>query len=46
MTGEFPSDLKFSRVKPLFKSGDASPHCSQTTDLYHYCLRFPKFLSI
>ena len=24
MTGEFPSDLKISRVKPLFKSGDAS----------------------
>ena len=23
MTGEFPSDLKISRVKPLFKSGDA-----------------------
>ena len=24
MTGEFRSDLKISRVKPLFKSGDAS----------------------
>ena len=24
MTGEFPGDLKISRVKPLFKSGDAS----------------------
>ena len=24
LTGEFPSDLKISRVKPLFKSGDAS----------------------
>ena len=24
MTGIFPSDLKISRVKPLFKSGDAS----------------------
>ena len=24
MTGEFPSDLKISRVKSLFKSGDAS----------------------
>ena len=24
MTGKFPSDLKISRVKPLFKSGDAS----------------------
>ena len=24
MTGEFPSDLKISRVKPLFKSGDTS----------------------
>ena len=24
MTGEFPSDLKISRVKPLFKSGDES----------------------
>ena len=24
MTGGFPSDLKISRVKPLFKSGDAS----------------------
>ena len=23
ITGEFPSDLKISRVKPLFKSGDA-----------------------
>ena len=24
MTGKFPSDLKISRMKPLFKSGDAS----------------------
>ena len=24
MTGEFPRDLKISKVKPLFKSGDAS----------------------
>ena len=40
MTGEFPSDLKISRVKPL-----EMRHCSQTTDPYHYCLRFQKFLS-
>ena len=44
MTGKFPSDLKISRVNHC--SNLEMRHCSQTTDPYHYCLRFQKFLSI
>ena len=42
-SGHFPSQLKISRVIPLFKSG--SLNCSQTTVQYPFFHRYPKFLN-
>ena len=43
-TGQFPNELKLSKVKPLFKSGDSSLFSNYVQ--YHYYRQFQKSLNM